>query len=93
MPFYRFEERMGFKIPRIASITVSDRSGRTLSGQTLQACYHSIKHGEFNAIGMNCALGAEEMLPMVREMSRFLECPAQLLSQCGLAQSPFAQRL
>lgn len=58
------------KIPLIVSVTVTDASGRTLSGQTLQAFLYSVAHADILAIGINCSLGAKEMRPFLEELSR-----------------------
>ncbi|MAG58605.1 MAG: methionine synthase [Planctomycetes bacterium] len=57
-------------VPVLASITITDKSGRTLSGQTVEACWHSIRHAPLWGVGVNCALGAEDMAPHVQELSR-----------------------
>ncbi len=57
------------KIPLIISGTITDASGRTLSGQTLEAFYISIKHAQPLAVGLNCALGAAEMSPYIEELT------------------------
>jgi 5-methyltetrahydrofolate--homocysteine methyltransferase len=68
----------GFTLPVIASITITDASGRTLSGQTVEACWNSISHAPLLAVGINCALGAEEMRAHVEELSKlapiFISC-------------------
>jgi 5-methyltetrahydrofolate--homocysteine methyltransferase len=68
----------GITLPVIASLTITDASGRTLSGQTVEACWNSISHAPLLAVGINCALGAEEMRPHVEELSRlapiYLSC-------------------
>jgi 5-methyltetrahydrofolate--homocysteine methyltransferase len=56
-------------IPVIASVTISDASGRTLSGQTLEAFLCSISHFDLFAIGLNCSLGAQELRPYLEELS------------------------
>ncbi len=58
------------KVPVIASVTIPDRSGRTLSGQTLEAFYNSIGHADLLAVSINCALGADDMRPHVEELAR-----------------------
>ena len=58
------------KVPVIASVTIPDRSGRTLSGQTVEAFFNSISHANLLAISINCALGAEDMRPHVAELAR-----------------------
>ena len=72
------EDELGFKLPVIVSLTVSDLSGRVLSGQTLEAAYLSIKHARPLAVGMNCALGGREMMPLMADLSRaateFVSC-------------------
>jgi 5-methyltetrahydrofolate--homocysteine methyltransferase len=68
----------GITLPVIASITITDASGRTLSGQTVEACWNSISHAPLLAVGINCALGAEEMRAHVEELSKlapiFISC-------------------
>ncbi|HEU4522529.1 MAG TPA: methionine synthase [Thermoanaerobaculia bacterium] len=71
-------DEIGARLPVIASITVTDASGRTLSGQTVEACWNSISHAPLLSVGMNCALGAKEMRPYIEELSSiapvFLTC-------------------
>jgi len=68
----------GITLPVIASITITDASGRTLSGQTVEACWNSISNAPLLAVGINCALGAEEMRAHVEELARlapiFISC-------------------
>jgi 5-methyltetrahydrofolate--homocysteine methyltransferase len=59
----------GIRLPIIASITITDASGRTLSGQTVEACWNSISHANLLAAGINCALGAAEMRPHIEELA------------------------
>src|SRR5437879_2640876 len=59
----------GIRLPVIASITITDASGRTLSGQTVEACWNSISHAPLLAAGINCALGAREMRPHIEELA------------------------
>ncbi|HJQ40464.1 MAG TPA: methionine synthase [Thermoanaerobaculia bacterium] len=74
----KYFEDTGIRLPVIASITITDASGRTLSGQTVEACWNSISHAPLLAAGINCALGAEDMRPHVEELSSlapvFLSC-------------------
>ena len=70
--------------PAIVSVSVADRSGRTLTGQTLEAFYHSVRHYPLSAFGLNCSLGAEELLPLVREVARFSEFPVICYPNAGL---------
>ena len=68
----------GKRIPVIASLTITDASGRTLSGQTVEAAWNSISHIPMVAVGINCALGAKEMRPHIEELARvapvFISC-------------------
>jgi 5-methyltetrahydrofolate--homocysteine methyltransferase len=58
------------RIPLMVSATITDASGRTLSGQTLEAFIHSMSHIDLLSIGLNCSLGAKEMRPYVEELSK-----------------------
>ena len=62
-------QTLGVRLPVMASVTITDRSGRTLSGQTLEAFCISIEHAELFSVGINCALGPEMMRPHVEELS------------------------
>src|SRR5262249_41987452 len=64
------EEEKGGHLPLMISVTITDRSGRTLAGQTLDAFCVSIAHARPWCIGLNCALGAREMRPYVAELAR-----------------------
>jgi 5-methyltetrahydrofolate--homocysteine methyltransferase len=64
------EARGGARLPVMVSVTVTDRSGRTLSGQTLEAFYRSIAHADPWSVGLNCALGAREIRPFLAELAR-----------------------
>ena len=68
-----FEEK-GKKWPIMVSGTITDASGRTLSGQTVAAFYISVSHLDLFSIGLNCALGAKEMRPYIEELSKIAEC-------------------
>ncbi|MEZ5978804.1 MAG: methionine synthase [Planctomycetota bacterium] len=63
-------DEVGRRLPIMISVTITDASGRTLSGQTLDAFLRSVEHAEPFSVGINCALGAKEMRPYVRELSR-----------------------
>jgi 5-methyltetrahydrofolate--homocysteine methyltransferase len=71
-------ERLGRRVPVIASLTITDASGRVLSGQTLEAAWISIAHARPLAVGLNCALGPAQMRPYVEELagvsSAYLAC-------------------
>src|SRR5207245_1097816 len=72
-----FDER-GLRLPVMASLTITDASGRTLSGQTVEAAWNSISHASLLSVGINCALGAREMRPHIEELARiapiFISC-------------------
>ena len=70
--------------PVIVSATVSDRSGRTLTGQTLEAFYAAVSHYPLAAFGLNCSLGADEMYPLVSEVAAFASCPVSCHPNAGL---------
>lgn len=80
----KIEAERGERIPTILSVTISDNSGRTLSGQTLEAFWYSVRHAEPLAVGLNCALGAKEMRPFVEELSRLAECAISCYPNAGL---------
>jgi 5-methyltetrahydrofolate--homocysteine methyltransferase len=72
------------KVPVIASVTIPDRSGRTLSGQTLEAFYNSISHVDLLAVSINCALGADDMRPHVEELARICKTRVCCYPNAGL---------
>ena len=78
-----FEER-GVRLPLMLSVTVADRSGRTLSGQTIDAFYVSIRHARPLSVGINCALGARDMRPYLAELARIAECYVSSYPNAGL---------
>lgn len=63
------KEETGSDVPVMISGTITDASGRTLSGQTPEAFWNSMSHGEILSIGLNCALGAKDMVPHIKEIS------------------------
>ncbi|MFM9033993.1 MAG: methionine synthase [Mycobacterium sp.] len=78
-----FEER-GRRWPVIISGTITDASGRTLSGQVTEAFWNSIRHARPIAVGLNCALGAPEMRPYIAEMSRIADTFVSCYPNAGL---------
>ena len=78
-----FEER-GRRWPVIISGTITDASGRTLSGQVTEAFWNSIRHAQPIAVGLNCALGAPEMRPYIAEMSRIADTFVSCYPNAGL---------
>ncbi len=77
-------DELGFRLPVIVSGTIVDASGRTLSGQTVEAFWNSIRHVKPFAVGLNCALGAAEIRPWIQELSRVAGCPLSLYPNAGL---------
>ncbi|MBK7251231.1 MAG: methionine synthase [Gammaproteobacteria bacterium] len=71
-------------MPLIVSGTITDASGRTLSGQTVEAFWNSIRHGQPLAIGLNCALGARQLRPYVQELSRISDAYVCAYPNAGL---------
>jgi 5-methyltetrahydrofolate--homocysteine methyltransferase len=78
-----FDEK-GVHLPLMISVTITDRSGRTLSGQMLDAFYTSIRHAKPFSVGLNCALGAREMRPYVAELARIAETYITCYPNAGL---------
>jgi 5-methyltetrahydrofolate--homocysteine methyltransferase len=72
------------RVPVIASVTIPDKSGRTLSGQTVEAFFNSIHHAELLAVSINCALGADDMRPHVAELARIAGCRVACYPNAGL---------
>lgn len=77
-------DRAGFELPIMISGTITDASGRTLSGQTTEAFYNSLRHANPISIGLNCALGAKELRPYIRELSRIADCWVSAHPNAGL---------
>lgn len=76
--------RIEWGFPVIVSVTASDKSGRTLTGQTMEAFYNSVRHYPLTAFGINCALGAHDMIPIVKEIASFCEVPVICYPNAGL---------
>jgi len=74
----RYFDEHGVRVPVMASFTITDRSGRTLSGQTTEATWNSLSHVDLLSVGINCALGPEQMSPYVEEIARL----APILVSC-----------
>ena len=93
-----FFEASGERLPLIISGTVTDASGRILSGQTVTAFWHSVRHAQPLAIGLNCALGATLMRPYIQELARvagdtFISCYPNAglpnpMSETGFDETP-----
>ena len=72
------------RIPVMISFTITDASGRTLSGQTVEAFWNSVRHAKPISVGINCALGAKEMRPYMEELSRIADCYTSCYPNAGL---------
>ncbi|MFZ5445464.1 MAG: homocysteine S-methyltransferase family protein [Myxococcota bacterium] len=77
-------EALGRRVPVMVSVTITDASGRTLSGQTITAFYDSIRHAKPFSVGINCALGGREMRPYLQELARVAECRVSCYPNAGL---------
>lgn len=78
----RIDEAAG--IPIMISASASDRSGRTLTGQTMEAFYRSIQHCAPLSFGMNCSLGAEDLIPLISDVASWTECAVSCHPNAGL---------
>ena len=77
-------EERGEKVPIIVSGTITDASGRTLSGQTVEAFWHSIRHVDLFCVGLNCALGAEQIRPFLDALSTVADTLVSVYPNAGL---------
>jgi 5-methyltetrahydrofolate--homocysteine methyltransferase len=80
----RYFETSGRRLPVMVSVTVTDKSGRTLSGQTIEAFWNSISHAPLFSVGINCALGAKEMRPYLEELARIAPVYISCYPNAGL---------
>ena len=74
----------GVRLPIVVSVTIVDKSGRNLSGQTVEAFYLSIEHVRPLAVGINCALGAKEMRPFLKDLAAVADCYVHCYPNAGL---------
>ena len=77
-------EKRGKSVPVMVSVTITDASGRTLSGQTIEAFWYSVRHMELLSVGINCALGAVEMRPFLADLSAVADVPISVHPNAGL---------
>lgn len=77
-------EAKGERLPLMISATITDASGRTLSGQTVEAFWYSIEHARPFSVGLNCALGAEELRPYVVALGEVADCAVSAHPNAGL---------
>ncbi len=77
-------DELGHRLPVMISVTITDASGRTLSGQTVGAFYNSIRHARPFSVGINCALGGRQMRPYIEELAALAECYISCYPNAGL---------
>ena len=77
-------EELGFELPVMLSVTITDQSGRTLSGQTAEAFWNAVRHAKPLSVGINCALGPDLMRPYVAELSKVADCYLSAYPNAGL---------
>jgi 5-methyltetrahydrofolate--homocysteine methyltransferase len=80
----QYFEESGNRVPVMASVTIVDQSGRTLSGQTVEAFWISVSHMDLLSVGINCALGAKQMRPYLEELSQLAPVPISCYPNAGL---------
>lgn len=80
----RLQQELPEKIPVMISFTITDASGRTLSGQTVEAFWNSVRHADPISVGINCALGAKEMRPYMEDLSNIADCYTSCYPNAGL---------
>ena len=80
----RMFQETGVRLPVMVSVTITDQSGRTLSGQTSQAFWYSVQHARPLSVGINCALGAHEMRPYLQELAAVANCYISCYPNAGL---------
>ena len=77
-------KRVGRRVPLMLSVTISDKAGRMLTGQTIDAFLTSVAHADMLSVGFNCSFGASEMLPHLRTLSRLAPCYVSAYPNAGL---------
>jgi 5-methyltetrahydrofolate--homocysteine methyltransferase len=77
-------EDLGVRYPVMLSVTITDQSGRTLSGQTISAFWYSVAHAKPLSVGINCALGAADMAPYMKELAAIASCYTSCYPNAGL---------
>ena len=80
----QYFEEQGRRVPLMVSVTITDQSGRTLSGQTIEAFWNSISHMPLLSVGINCALGAKQMRPYLEELAHIAPVSISCYPNAGL---------
>lgn len=78
------QEEKGTRLPVMLSATINDKSGRTLTGQTLEALYTAVSHYPLLSFGLNCSFGATDLQPFIERLSRYLPCHLSIYPNAGL---------
>ena len=78
------ERALGREVPVMLSMTLTDLSGRNLSGHTVEAFWHAVRHARPLTIGLNCSFGATQLRPHVRTLSAIADCPVMVYPNAGL---------
>lgn len=78
------ERRLGREVPVMLSMTLTDLSGRNLSGHTVEAFWHAVRHARPLTIGLNCSFGATQLRPHVKTLSEIADCPIMVYPNAGL---------
>ncbi len=77
-------DELGFRVPLLISGTITDASGRTLNGQTVEAFWNTVRHARPFAVGLNCALGGEQLRPYAEELGRLADTFLSIYPNAGL---------
>lgn len=77
-------EELGRRVPTMVSGTLIDKAGRTMSGQSVEAFFNSVRHANPLTIGLNCALGVDELVPFIRDLGRVCDTPIHVHPNAGL---------
>ncbi|MBL8656127.1 MAG: homocysteine S-methyltransferase family protein [Altererythrobacter sp.] len=84
MAVRQMERELGREVPVMLSMTLTDLSGRNLSGHTVEAFWHAVRHARPLTIGLNCSFGATQLRPHVRTLSAIADCPIMVYPNAGL---------
>ncbi|HUQ13795.1 MAG TPA: homocysteine S-methyltransferase family protein [Novosphingobium sp.] len=84
MAVRRLEAELGREVPLMLSMTLTDLSGRNLSGHTVEAFWHAVRHARPLTIGLNCSFGAAQLRPHVRVLSEIADCAVMVYPNAGL---------
>lgn len=84
MAVRQVERALGRDVPIMLSMTLTDLSGRNLSGHTVEAFWHAVRHAKPLTVGLNCSFGATQLRPHVRTLSALADCPIMVYPNAGL---------